>query len=354
MTGFASRIVRLIETNGPISIAQFMTMALHDPEYGYYATRDPLGADFITAPEISQVFGELLGLWCAQIWHDQGRPSPARLVELGPGRGTLMADALRAARLMPEFLAAIEIVLVEISPVLQSLQKESLRACKPPIRWTQNFADIPSDRPLFLIANEFLDALPIRQFVLTERGWCERMVALNAAGALSLALSPAPSPIDIPAARGEATPGAVYEVSSAAAALAEDVSRSIAHWGGAAIFVDYGYAGHGFGETLQAVGAQKFQDVLESPGEIDLSAHVDFGAIGRAAEAGGARAYGPIEQGDFLNALGIGARVAKLGSRYRGDATAFDVERLTSPAQMGTLFKALAIVPPHAPAPSGF
>jgi NADH dehydrogenase [ubiquinone] 1 alpha subcomplex assembly factor 7 len=345
------RIARLIAAQGPISLAQFMTIALHDPKGGYYATRDPLGQDFITAPEISQAFGELIGLWCAKVWHDQGKPGGARLVELGPGRGTLMADALRAARLMPEFLASLDIVLVESSPVLAEAQKKALHDCKLPLRWVQSIAEIAHDRPHFTIANEFLDALPIEQFVMTEKGWCERMVGLDANGALTLALAPAAWTLAVPPERGDAAIGAVYEVSTAARAIVEDIARGIGRSGGAALFIDYGYAGNGFGETLQAVGKNRFQDVLTAPGNVDISAHVDFGAMARSAQAGGAKAYGPVGQGEFLDALGIREREKRLAVKT---GMPFALDRLTRTEEMGTLFKALAILPKSAPTPPGF
>jgi NADH dehydrogenase [ubiquinone] 1 alpha subcomplex assembly factor 7 len=358
VNALARRIAGLIQAQGPLSIAQFMTMALHDPQLGYYATRDPIGRDFITAPEISQVFGELLGLWLAQCWHDQGKPAPARLVELGPGRGTLMADALRAARLMPEFLAAIEIVLVESNPVLQAAQQDCLKDCSVAIRWSGSFDESLADRPLFLLANEFFDALPIRQFVRTERGWCERMVTLDANGALAFALAPVPvSGAAIPANRDGAPPGAVYEASPASLALVDQIARTISARGGAALIVDYGYGAQaGFGETLQAVGDHAFKDILESPGEIDLSAHVDFAGLGEEARGNGAAKFGPVDQGDFLDTLGIRARAEQLAVRNPGAAkTIFSgADRLIDPDQMGTLFKALAIMPRGAAKPPGF
>ena len=358
MNALAARIAGLIQAQGPLSLAQFMAMALHDPQSGYYATRDPLGADFITAPEISQVFGELLGLWLVQCWHDQGKPSPARLVELGPGHGTLMADALRAARLMPEFLAAVELVLVESNPVLQAAQRDCLKDCGVATRWSGSFDDSLADRPLFLLANEFFDALPVRQFVKTERGWCERMVTLDAGGALAFALAPMPvSGAAIPPNRDGAPLGAVYETSPASLALAGEIGRIIAAHGGAALIVDYGYgADAGFGETLQAIGDHRFREILESPGEIDLSAHVDFAALGEEARGNGAANFGPVGQGDFLDALGIRARAEQLAVRNPGSARDIfsAVNRLIDPEQMGTLFKALAIMPRGAEKPAGF
>jgi NADH dehydrogenase [ubiquinone] 1 alpha subcomplex assembly factor 7 len=352
VNALGERIATLIETQGPLSVAQFMTIALLDPSDGYYATRDPFGAkgDFITAPEISQIFGELVGLWCVQAWMDQDEPKRAQLVELGPGRGTLMADALRAAKLAPEFLKSIGVVMVEASPTLRALQQERLKDCGVSVQWKDRFE--AGDRPLFLIANEFFDALPIRQFVHTERGWCERMVVVDK-GALAFALSPVASAM---AVEGDAPIGGVYETSPATLAIAEEIGHAIARKGGAALIIDYGYDRPGFGETLQAVGKHRFKGVLDAPGEIDLSAHVDFTAFAAAARRGGAQTFGPVGQGQFLETLGIGARAEKLARLNKTEASmiAEAVDRLVKPEQMGTLFKALAILPPHAPAPPGF
>jgi SAM-dependent MidA family methyltransferase len=252
---------------------------------------------------------------------------------------------------MPDFLDSIEVVLVETSPVLAAMQKERLRSCGLAVRWAQSMADIEHDRPHFTIANEFLDALPIRQFVMTEKGWSERMVGVDESGRLAFVLSPAAWNFAVPPERGHATTGAVYEFSAAANALVEDIAGGIARTGGAALFIDYGYAGAGFGETLQAVGDNRYQDILAAPGEVDLSAHVDFGAVAHAARAGGARPYGPLAQGEFLEALGIRVREASLASDG-GASPAID--RLTKPDGMGTLFKALAVLPPSAPSPPGF
>jgi SAM-dependent MidA family methyltransferase len=360
VNALGQRIARLIEAQGPISIAQFMTVALHDPVSGYYATRDPFGGkgDFITAPEISQMFGELLGLWIAQCWHDQKRPR-ARLVELGPGRGTLMNDALRVIQqLMPEFLTKVEIVLIEASPALTGVQKKTLAASGVKISWAVQFDDALGDLPLFLLANEFFDALPIRQFVKTARGWCERMVVLNADGALDFALAPEAVPSSlIPANRGGAPMGAFYETSPAATALTQQIAEIIAREGGAALIVDYGYGAEGgFGETLQAVSNHKYARVLEAPGDADISAHVDFAALDGEARAAGAKPYGPVGQGDLLEATGIVQRAATLARGQLGNSPAIDaqLERLIQPDQMGILFKALAILPDAAPTPPGF
>jgi SAM-dependent MidA family methyltransferase len=358
VNALGERIARTIAAQGPLSIAQFMTMAALDPQYGYYATRDPLGADgdFVTAPEISQVFGELVGLWCVQAWFDQGRPSPVRLVELGPGTGSLMEDTLRAARLAPEFRKAVDVVLVDACPALVARQKARLANAGVSVTWRPQFDERLCDLPLFLITNEFFDALPIRQFVKTARGWCENMVATDANQNLALALSPDALPLDVPAERGDATDGAVYEASPASTALVHEIGRAIATRGGAALIVDYGYSGAGFGDTLQAVGEHRFRDVLASPGEIDLSAHVDFGALARAAERGGAASFGPVPQGEFLANLGILDRMMSLSSKNPGGQQTIKeaVDRLINPDQMGTLFKALAILPKGAPKPPGF
>jgi SAM-dependent MidA family methyltransferase len=356
------RLASLIAAQGPIGVAQFMTIALHDPQSGYYATRDPFGptkvgkkgGDFTTAPEISQMFGEMLGLWLAQAWDDQGRPGQPLLVELGPGRGTLMADMLRAAKAMPGFLKEADIVMVEASPHLRAVQQEKLADHKR-ITWQSQF-DPPAGRPIFLVANEFFDALPIRQYVKTARGWCERMVTL-ADGALAFALAPTPAPgALIPESRADAPEGGIYETAPAAIALAEEIARRIAAQGGAALLVDYGYQAIGFGETLQAVGGHAFAGLLAQPGDHDLSAHVDFGALAMAGKRGGAGVHGPIGQGALLAALGIAARAQALMAK--NPASAADVSaalsRLTAPDQMGTLFKALAFLPPGAARAPGF
>jgi NADH dehydrogenase [ubiquinone] 1 alpha subcomplex assembly factor 7 len=345
MSDAAMRIAATIAAQGPISVAQFMAMALVEQQSGYYATRNPLGGagDFITAPLVSQMFGELLGLWCTQCWEEQGRPERPLLVELGPGDGTLMADALRASKLVPAFRDQIEVVLVETSPVLRDLQTQKLAGTGVVVRHAER---LPDDRPLFLIANEFFDALPIHQYVKTARGWCERMVTLDANGALAFAVSPVALPHP-PRGRDGAPEGGFYEASPAGEAIVEEIAHRIAARGGAALIVDYGYAAPGFGETLQAVAAHKYAQVLAAPGHADLSAHVDFTALADAAARGGARACGPTEQGTFLEALGIVQRAEKLGAQ---DALA----RLTAPDQMGSLFKALAIVPRSAPMPAGF
>jgi NADH dehydrogenase [ubiquinone] 1 alpha subcomplex assembly factor 7 len=359
-----SRIADLIEAQGPMSVAQFMTMALLDPRHGYYATRDPFGAggDFTTAPEISQMFGEMVGLWLVQAWADQGAPKNPRLVELGPGRGTLMADILRVAQVAPEFMADLEVVLVEASPALQQMQGEKLRGINngilgADISWQAQFDDSLADRPLFLVANEFFDALPLRQYVKTERGWCERMVTASN-GELAFALAPVPVPSSaIPADRANAPDGGVYETSPAAAALAEDIARVISAKGGAALMIDYGYGeAAGFSETLQAVSGHRFADALTDPGEDDISAHVDFAALAQAGKRGGASVLGPVTQGLFLANIGITERAEQLMKANPGEAEKLlgATERLIGNDQMGKLFKVLAFAPPGTTGMAGF
>ena len=358
-----ARIAALIEAQGPMSVAQFMTISLLDPKDGYYATQDPLGAggDFTTAPEISQMFGEMVGLWLVQAWADQGCPKNPRLVELGPGRGTLMADILRTAQVAPEFLADLDVVLIEASPVLQQIQADKLRGQNgimgADISWQAQFDDSLADRPLFLVANEFFDALPLRQYVKSERGWCERMVTvLN--DDLVFALAPVPAPrATIPADREKAPDGGVYETSPAATALAEDIARIVAAKGGAALIIDYGYGeAAGFSETLQAVSGHRFADALADPGQDDISAHVDFAALAQAGKRGGASVFGPVTQGMFLANIGIAERAEQL--MKTNPASAQDLlaatERLIGNDQMGTLFKALAFVPPVVGGVAGF
>ena len=354
-----ARIAALIEAQGPMSVAQFMTIALLDPKDGYYATRDPFGAqgDFTTAPEVSQMFGEMLGLWILQAWADQGCPKNPRLVELGPGRGTLMADMLRAAAVEPDFTNDLEVVLIEASPVLQQMQAERLRGCGADVSWQAQFDDSLSDKPLFLVANEFFDALPVRQYVRSERGWHERMVtALD--GELGFALAPVPVPLPtIPQDREAAPQGGVYETSPAATALAENIASIVAQRGGAALMIDYGYdAVTGFAEALQAVGGHRFADVLAAPGEDDLSAHVDFAALAQAGRRGGAAVFGPVTQGALLASIGITERAEQLMKSHPASAEELlaATQRLIGSDQMGTLFKALAFAPPGVTGFAGF
>jgi SAM-dependent MidA family methyltransferase len=361
MTPLEAELRRLIAADGPLSVATFMALCLGHPVHGYYTTRDPFGGagDFITAPEISQMFGELIGLWAAAVWQAMGAPAQVALVELGPGRGTLMADALRAARVVPAFAAALRLHLVETSPLLQRRQQEALAALGVPIAWHREFAAGPSG-PLIVIANEFFDALPVHQAVKTASGWHERMVGIGPDGRLAFALHPDAMPgfaAVVPEAVANAAPGAVYEWRSGD--IAADIARRVAQEGGAALVVDYGHVESALGETLQAVGRHGFADPLAAPGEVDLSAHVDFAALARTAEATGAHVHGPITQGDFLRRLGIEARAAALRANATA-AQAADIDaalaRLTGAGReaMGELFKAMAFADPKLGALPGF
>ena len=354
-----TEIRKLIKSSGPMPVWRYMELCLMHPQHGYYVSRDPLGreGDFTTAPEVSQMFGEMIGLWLLQAWADQGCPKNPRLVELGPGRGTLMADALRAASVEPDFTNDLEVVLIEASPVLQQMQADKLRGSGADISWQAQFDDSLSDRPLFLIANEFFDALPVRQYVRAERGWHERMVtALD--GELGFALAPVPVPLPvIPQDRETAPQGGVYETSPAALALAEHIAAIVAQRGGAALMIDYGYdAVTGFAETLQAVGGHRFADVLAAPGEDDLSAHVDFAALAQAGRRGGACVFGPVTQGGFLASIGITERAEQLMKSHPASAEELltATQRLIGADQMGTLFKALAFAPPGVTGFAGF
>ena len=359
-TKLADLLRRRIAATGPLSIADFMADALGHPDHGYYMTRDPLGAagDFITAPEVSQMFGELIGLWCAEMWRTGVAPRPARLVELGPGRGTLMADALRAARMMPGFADALTVHLVETSPALQAIQQRALRGYE--VQWHRSLAEVP-DGPLLLVANEFFDALPVRQFTLTQDGWQERVVAVDAAGGgFRFALAPEIVAADtvIPQQiRALAQPGDIAETCPAGLRLAEDIGRRVVRHGGAALIIDYGHAVSAPGETLQAVRAHERCDPLTAPGEADLTTHVDFAALSRAVARAGAAAHGPAPQGHLLSRLGIAERAERLRRSATPDQ-ACEIEtachRLIAAEEMGTLFKALAITPPAMPAPPGF
>ncbi len=353
MTPLGRVIARRIAATGPITVAEYMAECLLHPDHGYYTTRDPLGAtgDFTTAPEISQMFGELLGLCLAQAWMDQGAPDPLILAELGPGRGTLMADMLRAARALPAFRAAINVHLVEASPTLRARQSETLAGAGA--TWHGHVEELP-EGPLYLVANEFFDALPIRQFLRDRGGWRERVIGLETTETLRFGLT---DPTDVAALahrHSETRDGDVVEICPAAAPIAGEIGRRIATHGGAALILDYGGM-RSLGDTLQAVKAHAFADPLAEPGLADLTAHVDFGALATAATP--AAATDVVPQGVLLGRLGIAARAAALAERLDGEARARHLaawHRLTDPSEMGTVFKAIAFHPPAHPPPPGF
>ncbi|OWU84275.1 ATP synthase subunit beta [Oceanicola sp. 22II-s10i] len=345
------RLHRRIATQGPITLADYMTACLLDPAEGYYTTRDPLGAagDFITAPEVSQMFGELLGLALAQSWLDQGAPAPFLLAEPGPGRGTLMADILRATRAVPGFHDAARLCLIEASPALQAVQAATLRDHAP--SWVDRMDDMP-DLPLFLVANEFFDALPVRQFRRDGPAWREVMIALRD-DALTFGLGPS-APVAALAHRLEDTAeGDVVEICAPAAAIAAEIGQRIETRGGVALIFDYG-DWRSLGDTFQAMRGHGHADPLADPGKADLTAHVDFEALATSTPS----AHSLLTpQGVVLERLGITARAQRLAEGLTGSARDAHIaahRRLTHPAEMGSLFKALAFYPRRAAPPPGF
>ncbi|CAN7413228.1 SAM-dependent methyltransferase [Bosea sp. LjRoot90] len=356
MNLLAREIVELIHQEGPISISRYMALCLGHPRRGYYMKQDPFGADgdFTTAPEISQIFGELIGLWAASVWQAMGAPSSIRLVELGPGRGTLMRDMLRAARALPGFHEALSIHLVETSPVLRERQRATLAGSGKEPQWHERI-DQALEGLTIVVANEFLDALPLDQFVRTPDGWRERLIGLDGEGRLAFGLSNEPdSSLGIVAA-----PGSVLEQPAAALEAVAAVARHVAAEDGAGLFIDYGPARSGFGDTLQALKRHAFVDVLAEPGDADLTVHVDFARMAQAGLAAGAAAHGTVTQRDFLLALGLQQRLEALSRRAtpaQAEALASGAERLieTGPTAMGDLFKVLAVADPKLPLLPGF
>ena len=333
-----------------MSVAEYMHVCLHDPREGYYATHPALGpeGDFITAPQVSQVFGELIGLWMAETWRQMGAPAPVRLVELGPGDGTLMSDLLRAARQVPGFAEAAEVWLVEPSRPLRALQEARLGSG---LRQVDRLDEVSGGAPLLLVANEVLDCLPAHQWEWRDGGWKERRIGLED-GRLVFGLAPAPPLADAPEIAPE---GAVFEHSPAQEALGSEIAARIAREGGAALLVDYGRAQAGLGDTLQAVRAHAREHPLANPGEADLTVHADFPAVLAAARREGIETAGPVGQGRFLRALGLEARAGALARAQPDEAPRIrrQVERLSAPDQMGELFLVAAL---HSPGlqPPGF
>jgi NADH dehydrogenase [ubiquinone] 1 alpha subcomplex assembly factor 7 len=349
MTPLGQIIREMIMSDGPMGLDRYMTLALGHPHHGYYITRDPLGraGDFTTAPEISQVFGELLGIWAVAQWQAMGEPASFLLVELGPGRGTLMADLLRAAQVRPRFGAAARLHLIETSPVLRAAQAERLG---PGATWHFNLESLPAG-PALIIANEFFDALPIRQFEARGGRWFERLVGLAGEG-FRLGLSPRPVRLGVPAEEG-----AVMETAPEREAVAEALGHRLAGQGGAALVIDYGHGQTAPGDTLQAMRAHGFAAVLAHPGEADITAHVDFEQLGHAFRRGGAMVPALMTQGDFLAAMGLAQRVEKLAGQLAGaDRENFLIgaKRLAEAGQMGSLFKVMTAHAPGEPAPYPF
>jgi NADH dehydrogenase [ubiquinone] 1 alpha subcomplex assembly factor 7 len=341
------RLIAQIAQSGPMTVAQYMTACLYDPQDGYYATRPALGAegDFITAPLVSQMFGELIGLWAVETWRAMGAPNPFHLVEAGPGDGTLMSDILRAVRLMPPFIEAAQLWLVEVSDPLMARQRTALEDAPLKAVWIPDIGSLPSGVPVILIANELLDCLPARQFVQkADGGWVEKLVGLDADGHLTFALS-------APAPEG----GMVLEISAAQEAFGTELGAILALEGGAALLIDYGRDQPGFGDTFQALSSHDKVDPLAAPGEADLTVHADFPTVLAAAEqAGCAVAIAP--QGMFLKRLGIEHRAAALARAKpeRGEVLQRQMNRLIAPDQMGDLFKVATLYKEGQSLPPGF
>jgi NADH dehydrogenase [ubiquinone] 1 alpha subcomplex assembly factor 7 len=360
VTPLAALLRRRIAEDGPLSLAEYIAEALGHDEHGYYAHRDPLGVsgDFTTAPEISQVFGELIGAWCVEIWRRMNAPDPVQVVELGPGRGTLLADAVRIWRRMaPEFAQAVRLHLVETSKALRARQRTALAAVSlQPTTWHDRLADVP-ERPMILLANEFFDALQIHQYVRRDRAWRERLVGLAPVGDGFLFIDGPVVELSDAQSEPGAMEGAILELCPEAEMLAADIGARVAAQGGAALIIDYGAARSALGDTLQAVRGHRYADPLAEPGEADLSHHVDFQRLRRAAEHAGAVAFGPISQGLFLGRLGIADRAEALvraAAPQQAEGVPGAVRRLIHPGRMGVLFKAFAIVEPALPTPPGF
>ncbi len=344
-----------IRQEGPIDLGTYMELCLGHPEHGYYMTRDPFGAagDFTTSPEVSQLFGEMIGAWLADVWINMGSPSRFALLECGPGRGTLMADILRATKHVFGFHDAAKIYMMEMSPVLQELQKQKLEAYNP--YWISDVTQLDSDVPVLLIANEFLDALPVRQFVKMGESWQERRVALSVEGSLVA------GEFDVACVDLEKLPAddfqGVFETSLCLNQFIRSINILLKKQSGAALFVDYGHVKSGAGDTLQAMKRHKFVDIFETPGICDLTAHVDFENIVRIAKEDDVAVYGPVTQSAFLKSLGIGARAERLwagANEVQRESIISGLNRLIDTEQMGSLFKIIALCHGASICPEGF
>jgi len=357
----SKRLAARIRAGGPISTGVFLGEALFDPCEGFYATKDPIGAgeDFITAPEISQMFGELIGLWLAGCWQAMQGPSPVRLVEFGPGRGTMMKDILRAARAVPGFAKALDVSLIEASPALINVQAGMLDTAPCPVNWVHALKDVPSG-PCIIIGNEYLDCLPVRQFVRQNGAWFERLVDVDEAGAFHFVISGAPASNPeiemIPPDLRDSEEGALVEARPVIALLMDELAIRFATDPGVALFIDYGPAQSEPGDTLQAIARHEKVDPLVAPGSADLTTRVDFAELKRAAQAAGLGVAGPVCQGDWLKRLGLEYRAADLMRKNPDQKAklARQVHRLMDADQMGDLFKVIAIYAKDLPVPEGF
>lgn len=347
-TALKARLRDRIKASGPLSIADYMATCLSDPTHGYYTTQRVFGrqGDFTTAPEVSQMFGELIGAFCLSAYEHMGAPESFNLVECGPGRGTLMADILRTAKLRPAFLSGAHLTFLEISPKLRDQQRKAVRNAHVEPTFVERVDQLP-DGPTIVIANEFFDALPIHQFMKSDKGWNERKIGLDEQDNLQFGLGVNELPLDhIPVSLRDSAPGSILETQPAANATAQQIASHLKQHGGVGLFIDYGYAASSTGDTLQALYKHEYDDVLAHPGEADLTAHVNFEALAKACTAAGATVFPMLEQGEFLLRMGLLERAGQLGTgkSHQEQETIRDaVERLAAPDQMGTLFKVLGI-----------
>ncbi|WP_431319937.1 class I SAM-dependent methyltransferase [Rhizobium sp. YTU87027] len=353
-TALGEKIKAIIQANGPISVTDFFSLCLADPEHGYYKTREPFGSsgDFVTAPEVSQLFGEMIGVFIVHAWQRHGTPTGVRLVEIGPGRGTMMSDMLRViARIAPPLFEDMTVHLVETSGRLRDIQQETLASHGHKVSWHQGFDEIPPGFSL-VAANELFDAIPIRQFVRTPAGFRERMVGIDAAGELTFGVGVAG--IDsglLPWPEADVLPGTIFEVSPARQSVMLAICDRLKEHGGTVVAIDYGHLVSGYGDTLQAVRMHEYDPPLAHPGEADLTSHVDFQALAQTATSAGVYVNGMLHQGDFLVGLGILDRAAALGrdrEAHMRQIIQTAVDRLAGEGEgrMGELFKVLAVSHP--------
>lgn len=359
-TPLETKLKRLISNNGPITLAQYMGECLSHPKHGYYMNKDPFGegGDFTTAPEISQMFGEMIGMWIANTWQAMSSPSPIKLIELGPGRGTLMADILRVLNIVPELKSNLSVHMVEMSPTLIETQKKSLASeAQTKITWHKNLSEI-ADGCSFIIANEFFDALPVHQFEKTDKGWNERVLGLTD-GKLTPALAPASPALFMTdeVKRNAANTGDILEASAISISIMAEISRRIKESGGASLIIDYGYKKTSYGDSIQAMKSHKYCPIFETPGHADITAHVNFATLSQCAEECGLDVFGTAEQGAFLKQLGIEMRAEKLSTSatpQQKQDIASAIKRLIDDKEMGTLFKVIAVQNKNLPKPIGF